>query len=64
MAGIYAIKWKSKREITLLTTNLSLEFETRQSARNREVRRPIVVHEYNNFMRGIDRLNQRVHYIR
>lgn len=62
--GIYAIKWKSKREITMLTTNHSLGYEVRDSARNRPTKRPAVVHEYNHFMRGIDRLNQRTHYIR
>jgi len=50
--GIYAIKWKSKRIVTLLTTNHSLQSEVRDSARDRPVNRPIVVHEYNQYMRG------------
>jgi len=63
-SGIFAIKWRSKREVTVLTTNHLLDFEVRDSARMRPVNRPIVVHEYNQYMRGIDRLNQRTHYIK
>jgi len=62
--GIYAIKWRSKREVSMLTTNHPLGFEERESARNRPSDRPAVIHEYNQYMRGIDRLNQRTHYIK
>lgn len=62
--GVFALKWKAKKEITLLTTNHSMEFSVKETARNREVNRPNAVHEYIKFMRGIDRLNKKIHYIR
>ena len=62
--GIYAVKWKAKKEVNVLTTNHSLESESQDTARNREITRPHAINEYIKYMRGIDRLNQRVHYIR
>jgi hypothetical protein len=62
--NLFAAKWKSKKDITLLSSNHHFRFEFRLTTRKREVKRPCAFHEYIKFMRGIDRLNQRVHYIR
>ena len=61
---MFALKWRDKKEVSLLTTVHSMRMETRLSARKRQTERPIAVHEYNRFMRGIDKLNQRVAYIK
>ena len=62
--GIFVVKWMSKREVNVLTTNHSLKLEEEETSRNRTIIRPEAVNEYIKFMRGIDRLNQKVHYIR
>lgn len=62
--GVYAVKWKAKKVVSVLTTNHSMESSVKVTARDREVNRPNVIHEYVNYMRGIDRLNQRISYIR
>jgi len=62
--GFFVVKWMSKREVNVLTTNHSLKLEEEETSRNRTIIRPEAVNEYIKFMRGIDRLNQKVHYIR
>jgi len=62
--NMFAVKWKDKREVNILTTKHSLKLEARTTARNRKVTKPIVIYEYNKYMRGVDKLNQRIHYIK
>lgn len=61
---IFACKWRDKRELIMITTIHLLQMDMRLSARKRPKQRPIVVHEYNHFMRGVDKLNQRIYYIK
>lgn len=61
---IYAVKWKDKKVLSVITTLHSIKFEKRLSSRKRETSRPIAAHEYNKYMRGVDILNQRIYHIK
>ena len=60
---MFCVKWMDKREVKVLTTLHPLDLEERITARNRKKRKPIAIHEYNRYMRGVDKLNQKTHYI-
>ena len=60
--GVNLVRYKDKREINILTTHNSLEFLEHKSNRGRKSKKPSVIIDYSNYMRGVDTLNQLTFY--
>ena len=62
--GVFLIKYHDKRKVNLLTTRDSLCIKEYNSARGKSYKRPQVITNYVQRMRGVDKLNQLSHYYR
>jgi hypothetical protein len=60
--GVCVLKWKDKREVTMISTQHSGKLVNSVSKRKIERRVPEAVREYNKFMGGVDRLDQLLSY--
>jgi hypothetical protein len=59
---IKIVKWKDKREVLMITTKHSCEFEEGANRRGVLKTKPDVIFEYNKYMAGVDRLDQMLSY--
>ena len=62
--GLAALKWHDKRDVCMLTPRGNLGFVEKVNRRNQTLKKPEVIFDYTRNMGGIDRLNQKVKYIR
>ena len=66
--SMMALKWMDKRPVSMLTTihDNSMTTKTRRKSRGKgeleEIRKPVVVDQYNQFMGGVDRSDQLLSY--
>ena len=56
--GVYLLKFREKRDVHVLTTHDSLSFRDYKSKRGKTYKKPCVLINYSNRMKGVDILNQ------
>jgi len=62
--GLSALKWYDKREVCMLTSYGNLQFVEKFNRKNKVIKKPAVVFDYVQYMGGVDRLNQKIKFIR